>query len=450
MIVRRIESFGGVPYPDGNDNSEAFAAAFDFFRKNGGGVLQVGKGIWKTGPLTLCSDITLELEEGAVISFIPEPELYRPVKTRWEGVVCYAMHPCILADGETNVTICGKGTIDGNGKDWWNLLAEKRKQGKPVAPIELELAALNPGYETQPGGGGGRNTQFLRPPLIQFHECKDVNLLDVTLVNSPFWTIHPVFTESIIIKGISVINPHDAPNTDGMDIDSCVNVTVVGCLISVGDDGIAIKSGSGEDGIRINKPSKNITICDCKVADGHGGVVIGSETAAGIENVCVENCIFDGTQRGIRLKTRRGRGGAVRHLEFSHLTMINNLCPLAINMFYCCGTNRNEPEFFSQEALPVKEDTPSIKDIVISGICARGCKASAGFIAGLPESPVENVVIEDSVFEVDMASDVEPDVSDMYAGIPSCKEKSFRLINVKNIQFGDTSVKGPANAFLNH
>ncbi len=448
MIVRRIESFGGSAYPDGNDNSEAFSAAFEFFRKNGGGTLKVGKGIWKTGPLTLCSNITLELEEDAVISFIPEPELYRPVKTRWEGVVCYAMHPCIFAAGESNVTICGNGTIDGCGQNWWGLLAQKKKQGKPVAPIEMELAALNPGYETQPGGGGGRNTQFLRPPLVQFYECKDVKLLDVTLVNSPFWTIHPVFTDTLLVSNVSVINPHDAPNTDGMDIDSCVNVEVQGCLISVGDDGIAIKSGSGEDGIRINRPSKNISICDCKVADGHGGVVIGSETAAGIENVCVENCVFDGTQRGIRLKTRRGRGGAVRHLEFSNLTMLNNLCPLAINMFYCCGTNRNEPEFFSQEALPVKNDTPSIKDIVISGISARGCKASAGFIAGLPESPVENIVIENSIFEVDVSSAEKPSVSDMYAGIPECEEKSFRLINVKNIEFNNTKVFGPSKEFI--
>lgn len=447
MIIRRIESFGASPSED-NDNSEAFSAAFDFFRKNGGGILKVGKGIWRTGPLTLCSNMTLELEEGAVLSFIPEPELYRPVKTRWEGVVCYAMHPCIFAAGETDVTICGKGSIDGDGQVWWKLLEKKRKQGKPVEPIEKELASLNPGYETQPGGGGGRNTQFLRPALVQFYECRNVKILDVTIQNSPFWTLHPVFTDTLLIKNVNVINPHDAPNTDGMDIDSCVNVEIEACKISVGDDGIAIKSGSGQDGIRINKASKNIKISDCTVADGHGGVVIGSETAAGIENVCVDNCRFEGTQRGIRLKTRRGRGGAVKDLEFRNLTMVDNLCPLAINMFYCCGTNRNEPEFFSQEALPVKADTPSIKNIVISGIKATGCKASAGFIAGLPEAPVENILIDNCDFEVDMTSGVNPDVSDMYAGIPECKEKSFRLINVKNIEFNNSKVIGPVEEFI--
>ncbi len=448
MNIRSIESFGGRA-ESSFDNSEAFSAAYEFFRTNGGGVLKVGKGVWRTGPITLCSDMTLELAEDAVISLIPEPERYKPVKTRWEGVVCYAMHPCVFADGETNVTICGKGTIDGSGKVWWSLLAEKRKQGKPVSPIELELAALNPNYMNEPGGGGGRNIQFLRPALVQFYKCRHVQIQDVTLINSPFWTIHPVFTDTLLIKDVHVVNPHDAPNTDGMDIDSCENVKVDGCNISVGDDGIAIKSGSGEDGIRMNRPSRNIEITNCSVADGHGGVVFGSETAAGIENVSVKDCVFDGTQRGIRLKTRRGRGGAVRNLVFRNLTMKDNLCPLAINMYYCCGTNRNEPEFFSQDPLPVKADTPSIKDIVISGVTATGCKASAGFIAGLPESPVDNILIENSVFDVDMTSDVKPDVSDMYAGIPECTEKSFRLINVKNVKFENTQVIGPAEAFLN-
>ncbi len=447
MNIRSIESFGGRAEND-FDNSEAFSAAYEFFRANGGGVLKVGKGVWRTGPVTLCSDMTLELEEESVISLIPEPERYKPVKTRWEGVVCYAMHPCIFADGETNVTVCGKGTIDGNGKTWWNLLAEKRKQGKPVSPIELELAALNPNYMNEPGGGGGRNIQFLRPALVQFYKCRNVRIQDVTLRNSPFWTIHPVFTDTLLIRGVNIINPHDAPNTDGMDIDSCENVQIEDCNISVGDDGIAIKSGSGEDGIRMNRPSKNIQISNCTVADGHGGVVFGSETAAGIENVCVKDCVFDGTQRGIRLKTRRGRGGVVRRLEFSNLTMKNNLCPVAINMFYCCGTNRNEPEFFSQDALPVRKETPAISDILISGVTAKGCKASAGFIAGLPESPVEHILIENSVFETDESATESPSLSDMYAGIPECTEKSFRLLNVQYVKFENTKVIGPVKEFL--
>lgn len=447
-IVRTIESFGGCALPEGKDNSEAFSAALSFFKENGGGKLTVGKGVWRTGPVELCSGMTLELAEGAVVSFIPEPERYRPVRTRWEGVVCHAMHPCLFAADSENVKVCGKGVLDGSGETWWNLLIEKKKQGKPVEPYELELAALNSGYENQPGGGGGRNTQFLRPALVQFYECRNVVLEGVTLRNSPFWTIHPVFTDGLLVKDVSVENPHNAPNTDGMDIDSCVNVKVEGCSISVGDDGIAIKSGSGSDGIRINRPSLNIEVSACKVADGHGGVVIGSETAAGIENVIVKDCVFNGTDRGIRLKTRRGRGGHVRNLKFQNLSMVNNLCPIAVNMYYCCGTNRNEPEFFSQEPLPVHSDTPSITDVLISGVNAVGCKASAGFIAGLPESPVRNLVIRDSNFETDENSPEVPSVSDMFAGIPETESKSFRLLNVEDTVFENVTVKGPAEPFL--
>jgi polygalacturonase len=307
QVIKNIQDFGGMP--SAIDNSKAFAAAKEFFEKNGGGTLVVQKGLWYTGPVELCSHMTLELEAGAVVSFIPEPSLYRPVKTRWEGVTSWAMHPCVFASGADHVKICGNGVFDGSGQEWWKSVPEKKLQKKPLDPIEKELASLNPGYENQPGGGGGRSSQFLRPPLMQFYECTDVDVCGVTLQNSPFWTFHPVFCSRLNIHDVTVCNPHDAPNTDGMDIDSCTDVVIEKCRISVGDDGIAIKSGSGEDGIRINRPSRNITVKGCTVEDGHGGVVIGSETAAGIDTVKVMDCRFEGTDRGIRIKTRRGRGG---------------------------------------------------------------------------------------------------------------------------------------------
>ncbi len=444
-IEKKLSDFGGSIQ---EDNSKAFAAAMSFFAQNNGGTLIIEKGIWKTGPISLCSNINIIFEEGAIISFIPTPELYRPVKTRWEGVVCYGMHPCFFATNVENISISGKGIIDGNGEIWWNLLAEKKKQGKPVTDLEKELARLNPGYETQPGGGGGRNTQFLRPSLMQFFECKNVTVKDITLRNSPFWTFHPVFTDGLTVENIFVTNPHDAPNTDGIDIDSCTNVTIDSCSISVGDDGIAIKSGSGSDGIQINKPSKNIKITNCRVGNGHGGVVIGSETAAGIENVDVENCFFDGTDRGIRIKTRRGRGGKVTNLKFKDLLMVNNLCPFAVNMYYACGTNRCEPEFFSLDALPVKDDTPSVSNVEISGVKATGCKASAGFIAAIPEQPLTNLKITNCEFETNETATETPDLSDMFAGLPEVNTKSFRIINADNPIFENVKISGPKEAFI--
>jgi len=183
------------------------------------------------------------------------------------------------------------------------------------------------------------------------------------------------------------------------------------------------------------------------VENGHGGIVIGSETAAGIFDVTAENCLFRGTDRGIRIKTRRGRGGRIENLRFRNITMENNLCPLAINMFYRCGIDNLE-NYFSQKSLPVNAATPSIKNVRITDIRAAGCRASAGLIAGLPESPIENLVIQRCTFSTDEHSGVPPDESDMFLGLPAVSEKSIRLLNVKNPSFRAVKVNGPAEAFI--
>jgi polygalacturonase len=353
-------SFFGARGDDQTDNSRPFAAALEAL-KGGGGTLRVERGVWRTGPLELFSNITLCLEEGAVISFIPEPERYGPVYTRWEGIRCYGMHPCLFADGQEHITITGPGGLDGNGLVWWDMLRDKRRRGqtRPESPAEQELARLNRGFETQPGGGGGRGIQFLRPPLVQFLNCRGVRLESVSLRNSPFWTLHPVFCEGLTIRGLSISNPPDAPNTDGIDIDSCGDVRIENCHISVGDDGIALKSGSGEDGIKTGRPCRDVVVRGCVVENGHGGIVIGSETAGGVFQVLAEDCLFRGTDRGIRVKSRRGRGGLIRDLEFRNITMENNLCPVVINMYYRCGADISDG-FFCPDPLPVNASTPAV------------------------------------------------------------------------------------------
>ena len=448
MTEYNITQFGG--HGDGvTDNSASFAAGLRAIKEAGGGTLRVGEGVWRTGPLELFSHTTLLLDEGAVIIFIAEPRRYVPVLTRWEGVECYGMHPCIFAANQRDIAIVGKGIVDGGGQWWWDTYREKkgRPQTEPETDEERELARLNAGYLNQPGGGGGRRIQFLRPPLLQLFKCANIRIEGIGLRNSPFWTLHPVYCTGLVISGITVSNPADAPNTDGIDIDSCEEVLIENCHVTVGDDGIALKSGSGEDGIRIGQPCRRVMVRGCTVENGHGGIVIGSETAAGIFDVVAENCLFRGTDRGIRIKTRRGRGGRIENLEFTNLTMEDNLCPLAINMFYRCGADSAD-NFFVQEALPVNAATPSIKNVIVSDIRAAGCRASAGLIAGLPESPVENLVIQRCVFSTDEQSRATPDEADMFLGLPAVSEKSIRLLNVKNPLFKAIEVNGPAEAFI--
>ena len=397
-------------------------------------------GVFLTGPLDVPSFTELCIEEGATLKFIPDFEGYEPVFTRWEGVKCWCMHPCLFINNAEAVVLSGKGTVDGSGETWWEECDKKRRDSSsvPTLPIELRFQALNPDYRNQPGGGGGRQTQFLRPPLLQIKSSKNVRVEGLTFTNSPFWTIHPVFTDHLTFSGIHVKNPKDAPNTDGIDIESCSNVLVENSLVEVGDDGIALKSGSGASGIKDGVPSENVTIKGCTVRWAHGGAVIGSETAAGINNIHVEDCFFDGTDRGIRIKTRRGRGGAIHDLFFKNIKMVDNLCPFVINMFYKCGAT--DMSVFSLDKEAITEETPDVYSVHIDGCTATGCQSSAGMIVGLPERPVAGVEIVNSRFEVAKDASRLISESDMYKGIPTPDSRGFRIRYANNVKLDGLDV----------
>lgn len=444
-----LKDFGAKP--DGVfNNGEAFKTAFEKIAKNGGGKLTVDAGNWLTGPIDIPSDTTLELSEGARIVFVDDPALYPPAFTRWEGVECYGMHALVRSADSKNVKITGKGTIDGNGEKWWKTVKDKkaRKQSKPEEPYEIALAKLNPGYENQAGGGGGRETQFLRPALIEFINCENVVLEGIKIVDSPFWTVHPIYVKNLTLEKIHIENPYTAPNTDGIDVDSCENVKIIDCFVSVGDDGICIKSGSGPDGIRVNRPTVNVEVKGCTVRNAHGGIVIGSETAAGMSGIHASDCDLSGTDRGIRIKSRRGRGGDINDIELKNLVMNDTLCPIAMNMYYKCGITDTKSPLFSLEKMPVTSETPRIHNVKIIGCKGTGCKASAGFIVGLPEMPIDNLEIRDCHFTTDESSDRSPMESDMFYGLPEVSVKSFRVRNAPGAKFENVTIEGPKETFI--
>lgn len=448
MKELNFKEFGGKN--DGAfDNTALFKAAFDEIAKNGGGKLVVDSGKWITGPIDIPSDTTLELADGAELSFLTDPNAYPPAFTRWEGVECYAMHALVRSADSKNVKITGKGTLNGNGKPWWDLAHAKRNTQKaPVEPYELALAKLNPGYESQPSGGGGRQTQFLRPCLLEFINCENVTVEGIKIIDSPFWTVHPLYVNNLTLSNLHVENPYEAPNTDGIDVDSCTNVKITDCFVSVGDDGICIKSGSGPDGIRINRPTVGVEIKGCTVRNAHGGIVIGSETAAGMSGIHASDCDLSGTDRGIRIKSRRGRGGDINDIELRNLVMNDTLCPIAMNMYYKCGiTDVNAPEF-SLEKQEITSETPRIHNVKIIGCKGTGCKSSAGFIVGLPERPIENLEIRDCHFVTDEKSDCSPMDSDMFYGLPEVSVKSFRVRNAPGAVFENVTIEGPKETFI--
>lgn len=353
--------------------------------EKGGGTIYFPAGEYLTGPIVLKSNITLHLDAGALVKFSTNFDHYLPfVQSRWEGTVMMNFSPLIYAHGQENIAISGRGKLDGQGREWWREMYRIRQnlQDEPNSKHKYHAMweELNDDVITEEYYQNTMKLRFFRPPMIQFFQCSNIRIEDVTVVNSPFWTINPAFSDNITIRGVTINNP-PSPNTDGINPTSCRNVRISDCHISVGDDCITIKSGRDIDGRKWNVPTENVTITNCTMLNGHGGVVIGSEVSGSIRKVTITNCVFDGTDRGIRLKSARGRGGVVEEIRINNIVMKNiKREAIVFNLHY-------DPNVAEE---PVSERTPTFKNIHISNVTATNVKNACLFI-GIDEMPIENL-----------------------------------------------------------
>lgn len=324
-----ITSFGAKTTATAAQNQKAINKVISLVSKKGGGKVFIPKGTWNTGAIELKSHVNLVLEEGATLHFAFEPKLYPLVRTSWEGLACWNYSPCIYAYKATDIAITGKGTIDGGGNNdtfWqWNgsprfgykegVTKESQKLGSRSKLLKMAEDGV-PFDERKFGMGYG-----LRPQLVNMVHCERILIKDVKMINSPFWVIHPLLSKNITVDGVYVWN--EGPNGDGCDPEACENVLIQNCVFHTGDDCIAIKSGRNNDGRLWNQPSKNIIIRNCKMEDGHGGVVIGSEISGGCENVYAENCVMDSPhlERILRIKTNNCRGGQVQNINMRNVVV---------------------------------------------------------------------------------------------------------------------------------
>ena len=324
-----ITSFGAKTTATAAQNQKAINRVISLVSKKGGGKVIIPKGTWNTGAIELKSHVNLVLEEGATLHFAFEPKLYPLVRTSWEGLDCWNYSPCIYAYKATDIAITGKGTIDGGGNNdtfWqWNgsprfgykegVTKESQKLGSRSKLLKMAEDGV-PFDERKFGMGYG-----LRPQLVNMVHCERILIKDVKMINSPFWVIHPLLSKNITVDGVYVWN--EGPNGDGCDPEACENVLIQNCVFHTGDDCIAIKSGRNNDGRLWNQPSKNIIIRNCKMEDGHGGVVIGSEISGGCENVYAENCVMDSPhlERILRIKTNNCRGGQVQNINMRNVVV---------------------------------------------------------------------------------------------------------------------------------
>jgi polygalacturonase len=385
----------------------AIQTTIDACAKTGGGTVLVPAGQYLTGAIFFRDNIFLHIDAGATLRGSENPDDYPVIASRWEGIDRETYSPLLSGSHLVNVGITGRGTVDGRGAYWWS-----RHRAKTLA--------------------------YPRPRLIAFADCTNVLVENVTLTRSPSWTVNPIRCENVTVEKVSILNPHDSPNTDGINPDSCRNVHISNCHIDVGDDCIAIKSGVEAAGRKNLSPSENITITNCTMVHGHGGVVIGSEMSGSVRNVAISNCVFVGTDRGIRLKSRRGRGGVVEDIRVTNVLMQDVLCPFSMNLYYHIGVKGNR-EIADKRAAPVNDGTPIFRRIHFSHVSVHGAQFAAAFLYGLPEMPIADVSFDDVT--ISMSPDAQAGAPDMADGIEPMRRVGFFARNVRGLRLSHIAIE---------
>ena len=409
-----ITDFGAVN--DGvTDCTEAINNAITKCSEDGGGKVVVPAGKYYSGAIHLKNNVNLHIEKEATILFSIDPKAYMPVVyTRWEGVELMNYSSLIYAYEAENIAVTGEGTLDGqaNGENWW-----KWKGRKEYGYLEGEPSQLSTGNKDRLMEMGKEGVPvaerifgegyYLRPQFVQPYKCKNVLIQGIKIQNSPMWVLNPVLCTNVTIEGVTVES--QGPNSDGCDPESCKNVLIKNCFFNTGDDCIAIKSGRNEDGRRVNVASENIIIQNCQMANGHGGVVIGSEASGGVKNVFAENCKMDSPEldRVLRIKTSSKRGGVIENIFMRNVEVGQvKQQVIRINMFY------EDPG----------EHMPIVRNIEVKNLTVKQGGKIGVLAEGYAASPIENVkIINSSIENVELP---------------------YKLTNVEGIEFDNVQING--------
>lgn len=401
----------GAKADGSTDCLPAIKAAISDCNKAGGGRVLIPSGnYFVKGPIHLLSNVNLHLDDNAVLKFSTDDNDYLPVVlTRFEGVELMNYSPLVYANGQTNIAVTGKGTLDGQADNdhWWNWVGKKSfgwKEGMPKQsdkenePKLMKMAAENVPVNDRVFGKG----HYMRPTMIEVYNCKNILIEGVTITNTPFWIIHPTLSQNITVDGITTNSL--GPNNDGCDPESCSDVMIKNCSFTDGDDCIAIKSGRDADGRRVNVPSKNIIVQDCQMKDGHGGVVIGSETSGGVMNVYAQNNVMNSPhlERAIRIKSNACRGGVLKNFYFRNITVGQvHEAVVKINMHY------------ANEKGPDCHYIPTLNGVYVRNVKSQKSEYAI-YIEGLDEKPVSNIHIENCSFQNVKKENFIKDANDLH------------------------------------
>lgn len=391
-------TFNIVDYGAKSDGSvpatEAFRLAIAAAKAAGGGTVYVPAGKYVSGPIQMVSNLTLDFDSGAVVRFPAQRLLY--TWGRQQSIEALTPVPLMGGDNLENVTITGRGVLTSSNEEWMKLMPREKGSGsdpgsangpnwerllkllevKTPAPREAYLAAA----------------PELRPSFVRFMNSRNVLVEGVHFVGSPMWTVHLLYTDNAVVTNV-IIETYPGVHTDGIAVDSSRNVRISNCYIDTGDDGIVIKAGKDADGLRVNRPSENISIVNCTVHHAHGAVTLGSETSGWIRNLVASNITCDGTQMGVRIKSSRTRGGGVEDVRFDNWTMQNVGTAINVTNYYLM-----EGEVRSNNAA-VTPRTPRFRDIAISNMAVNHARVAID-VEGLPEMPISGLRISDVIASV--------------------------------------------------
>jgi polygalacturonase len=383
-------------------NTRAIQATIDRCATNGGGAIVVPPGTFITGSIFLKQGVQLVIEKGGVLKGSQNTNDYPWIPTRIAGLEMKWPAALVNADGITGLKISGAGTIDGSGERWWREYWDVRNAAPGRADPHFKIA---------------------RPRLVHIINSTNVLVRGVTLKDSAFWNLQLTYCEGVEVRDITVrapVKPIRAASSDGIDIDSSRNVLISGCDIECADDAICLKSGRDADGFRVNRPTENVVIENCRVGNAAGLVVFGSETAGSIRNVTVRNCVAEeGCEEIVRFKTKVGRGGVVEDILYENITAVGTARVFSFNMN--AFSTMWVPEEFQAE-VPPPEGTPIFRNITVRNLTVTNA-ASAGRIIGLTESPIKNLRLENVRIEA---------------------RQGFTIRHTKGLQFVDVKLNGEA------
>jgi polygalacturonase len=444
-----ITDFGAVP--DGKTlNTEAIARAIAALAEKGGGRLIFPPGLWLTGPIGLKSHVELHLEEGALVQFQPDYSLYPPIQLDMKGRPRTVTTSPIHGENLEDIAITGKGVMDGSGDAWRPVKKYKMTENQ----WKQLLATTNSVLEDN-GNIWWPSREAMadrRPNLLKLVNCRRVLLEGVTFQNSPCWNLNPTLCEDLTLRNVVVRNPWYSQNGDGLDMENCQKVVVRGSRFDVGDDGICLKSGANEEGRRIGVPTGNVLIEDCVVYHAHGGVTIGSEMSAGVRNVRVNNCLFIGTDVGLRFKSTRGRGGVVEKIYISNVRMTDIATDAIGFSLYYSGQGPGEGSegaVAETKPVPVSEKTPQFRDIYIEDVICRGARQAVA-LQGLPEMPIRGIHLRNVSLTAEngMACTDAQDITLDNVEILNSRGPVLSLLNSRDVQVDHLTYTSGAGAVI--